>query len=459
MVRRVHLAVFLGLTSALVLATGLAAGAAPEDVQTKRGEVASAQERLKQVREDAVAARNAYNGALFELNKLDEQVKDKKSELKAAEEELDEAQKDLEGRASQVYKSGNVGFMDVLVGVEDFSSFATRMDVWLDLLAKERSEFERVREARNDIRSKKDQLEAQRAQRAETIDDAMKRRDAALEAEAEAETYLNSLSEDLRASIQAEQQRKAEAARAKAEELRRELAAKEAAEADKAAAEQVAAEQAAAEELAAERRAARQQAAEAAAQREAELAAQREAEAAAAEQAAADEAARQQAIEEEAAALAAQQQAPQPAGQQQYQEPAAPAPAAAPAPPASGTGNAVVAEAAKYLGTPYVLGGSEVCVPYEMMDCSCFTSTVYAAFGISMPDSPQGQLGYGTPVSGPPAAGDLLFWSEDGSGYVTHVGIAMGDGTTIHASAYAGYAVQGTGIDMIPGYIGARRLL
>ena len=36
--------------------------------------------------------------------------------------------------------------------------------------------------------------------------------------------------------------------------------------------------------------------------------------------------------------------------------------------------------------------------------------------------------------------------------------IAIGDGTIIHASAYAGLVV-GTPIDAIPGYLGARRLL
>jgi cell wall-associated NlpC family hydrolase len=118
----------------------------------------------------------------------------------------------------------------------------------------------------------------------------------------------------------------------------------------------------------------------------------------------------------------------------------------------------VVAEVANYMGTPYVLGGWESCVPYEMMDCSCLTATVYQAFGFSLPDSPGGQMGYGTPVSGPPAAGDLVFWSEDGSGYITHVGIATGNGTVIHASAYEGFVTE-TAIEYIPGYVGATRLL
>jgi cell wall-associated NlpC family hydrolase len=114
----------------------------------------------------------------------------------------------------------------------------------------------------------------------------------------------------------------------------------------------------------------------------------------------------------------------------------------------------VIAEGQKYLGTPYVLGGAAQCKPYKAMDCSCFTMTVYSAFGIALPDNPGAQMGYGTPVSGAPIAGDLLFWSENGSGVITHVGIAMGDGTTLHASVFAGPGRPGDRDQRHPGIRG-----
>lgn len=143
-------------------------------------------------------------------------------------------------------------------------------------------------------------------------------------------------------------------------------------------------------------------------------------------------------------------QQPETTTQEQQQQPSSA--------PVTPTGNTVVAEGAKYYGTPYELGGPEACIPYEKMDCSCLTTTVYAQFGISLPDSPGAQMTYGTPVSGEPKAGDLVGWSEDGSGVITHIGIATGKGTTIHASGYAGYVTE-TPIEHIPGYVGARRLL
>jgi len=123
-----------------------------------------------------------------------------------------------------------------------------------------------------------------------------------------------------------------------------------------------------------------------------------------------------------------------------------------------GSGYDVLAVARKHLGTPYGLSPPGPCVAFKSEDCSCFTMLVFQEFGIALPDSPGAQMGYGTPVRGAPQAGDLLFWSENGSGAITHVGIALGDGTTIHASNYTG-EVSITGINYIRGYVGARRVL
>jgi cell wall-associated NlpC family hydrolase len=94
------------------------------------------------------------------------------------------------------------------------------------------------------------------------------------------------------------------------------------------------------------------------------------------------------------------------------------------------SGQAVVEDAQSYIGSPYGWG----------MDCSGFTSMVFADLGVYLPDS------YGK-------AGDLVFFDEAGYG-ISHVGIATGYGTVIHASTYYGAVVE-TPIEYIPGYVGA----
>ena len=106
------------------------------------------------------------------------------------------------------------------------------------------------------------------------------------------------------------------------------------------------------------------------------------------------------------------------------------------------SGQAVVEDAQSYIGTPYGASG---------MDCSGFTSSVFADLGVYLPDSPVEQYYYGTPSYG--KAGDLVFFDESGYG-ISHVGIATGYGTVIHASTYYGAVVE-TPIEYIPGYVGA----
>lgn len=116
---------------------------------------------------------------------------------------------------------------------------------------------------------------------------------------------------------------------------------------------------------------------------------------------------------------------------------------------AQSTGDAIVGEASGWYGTPYNYP--------DGIDCTGFTSAVYANFGVYLPDSPVGQMAYGVPVA-TPSPGDLVFFSEDGSGYITHVGIATGYGTVIHSSDYYGYVTE-TPIQNISGYVGARSIL
>ncbi len=578
MSRRANLVILLGLGTVILLLFGVSAGAAQEGIVDTETEIKETQQRLAELRMEADAAGQAYSNALFQLEQLNDEIASTTEDLASAEEGLAEVQDRLSGQASQMYKSGNIGFIDVLVGANDFSEFANRLELWMRLLARSQAEFAEVRAAKDELEAQLSERERQLEEREAAVAEAETQKEQAGAFETEAQDYLGSLNEDLRAEIEAEQARQAEAARIRGEELLEELAQAEpqpvraaqsetaqttvetmpvAEEAQQpvdegASTRDLAAEQAAAQEAAAaaaenarlaaeqkeaerkaEEEAAEQAAAAQMARQDAEKAAASEREAAqksrqdavakqaaekgkqdaersaaqermaaqavakeaehqaklAADQAAAYEKARQDAeqaasAEREAAqkaATAAQptqpngsrggQPTPPPAGvepkegqpkegqpkegqpkEEQLKE-GQPTPAAGPA-----SAGAVLAEGAKYMGTPYLLGGPEVCVPYETMDCSCFTLTVYASFGISLPDSPGGQLGYGTPVYGEPAAGDLVFYNEDGSG-ITHVGIATGNGTILHASIAAGFVTESS-IDAPAGRLPeARRLL
>lgn len=98
-----------------------------------------------------------------------------------------------------------------------------------------------------------------------------------------------------------------------------------------------------------------------------------------------------------------------------------------------GSGSAVAQAAYNYLGERYVWGSAQ---PGVGFDCSGLTSYLYnKVCGISLYRNSDAQSNNGYPVSKSNLKqGDLLFFSTNGSGSISHVGIYVGNGKMIHAS-------------------------
>ncbi|MCT1866914.1 peptidoglycan-binding protein [Dermabacter sp. p3-SID358] len=106
----------------------------------------------------------------------------------------------------------------------------------------------------------------------------------------------------------------------------------------------------------------------------------------------------------------------------------APAPASSTSAKSDASGEAIVESAKKYLGTPYVWGGSS----RSGFDCSGLTSTVYREHGISIPRTARKQAFGGKIISESEArVGDLVVFTQRNYG---HVGIYAGNGKIVDAS-------------------------
>ena len=98
---------------------------------------------------------------------------------------------------------------------------------------------------------------------------------------------------------------------------------------------------------------------------------------------------------------------------------------------AEGDGSAVASYALQFVGNPYVYGGTSLT---NGTDCSGFTMSVYAHFGVSLPRTSSSQSTVGQRIDWHDAqAGDLIFYGSGGS--VSHVAMCIGGGRVVHASS------------------------
>jgi cell wall-associated NlpC family hydrolase len=109
--------------------------------------------------------------------------------------------------------------------------------------------------------------------------------------------------------------------------------------------------------------------------------------------------------------------------------PATPDLSGAALPSGTATGAAIANDARKYLGVPYVWGGTD---PKTGLDCSGLVQRVYKDLGIDLPRIAvdQGRAGTAVPNVAAAQPGDLLVMNGG-----QHIGIFMGNNQYIHAPA------------------------
>ena len=100
----------------------------------------------------------------------------------------------------------------------------------------------------------------------------------------------------------------------------------------------------------------------------------------------------------------------------------------------SADGQAVVEDAKKYLGLPYIWGGTD---PTKGLDCSGLVQRVYQDLGYDLPRVSSDQARSGRPVASLADAqpGDILAWDNSSrNAGADHVAIYIGDGKMIEAA-------------------------
>ncbi|OCA82822.1 C40 family peptidase [Pseudobacillus wudalianchiensis] len=117
--------------------------------------------------------------------------------------------------------------------------------------------------------------------------------------------------------------------------------------------------------------------------------------------------------------------------------------------------DSVIAEAKKYIGTPYKWGGTTP----RGFDCSGFIQYAHKQVGLSLPRTAAQMYQKGSAVTKSELEpGDLIFFSTYSSG-ASHVGLYIGDNQFIHSAS------KGVRIDKVSNsyyqkrYLGSKRIV
>ncbi|HWR42464.1 murein hydrolase activator EnvC family protein [Sporomusa sp.] len=163
-------------------------------------QVDSVSGQLRAIQGDLDTAASEYNAILSKLAATEQQITANTELLAKVEKNLAERSQVLNKRMRDIYKNGQVNYLDVLFGAADFADFTTRADLLKrvvnqdltlvaqvkaerELVVQKRAELERdkaaIAELKQQATAKKLVIEARKSEREKVLDSAVSERDTA----------------------------------------------------------------------------------------------------------------------------------------------------------------------------------------------------------------------------------------------------------------------------------------
>ena len=205
--RIVTLSVLLGT---LLLSLTLTTSAFASPVSSKKAQLAAVQAKLQNVYHKVDVAVEKYNQATTQLTTVQGQIKENERLLKVAEYNLEVANQQLSARAENMYRTRDVGVVDVLFAANSFDDLVTQLNLMERLGNSDVDTVKSIAAYQQDIKDRRVKLDADKKAAAKLVT-------VTAEQKAEVESLQGKL-EQMTAGIKADIQRLQEqaAARAKA---------------------------------------------------------------------------------------------------------------------------------------------------------------------------------------------------------------------------------------------------
>ncbi|VBB05488.1 peptidase m23 [Lucifera butyrica] len=169
-------------------------------VNAAQQKVDSVSGRLKQIQDKLDAAESDYKAIQSKLADTNGQIAANTLILNKTEQNLKERSQILDRRVRDIYKNGQVSYLDVLFGANDFNDLITRMDLLKRVLHQDVTLIDQVKAERELVIQKKNELEQDR-QTILTLQQAAEARKQTIEAsKREQQQILNAAQNDRNAA-------------------------------------------------------------------------------------------------------------------------------------------------------------------------------------------------------------------------------------------------------------------
>jgi cell wall-associated NlpC family hydrolase len=164
-----RIAVLSLLLSTLFLSFTLSAPASASPVSDKKARLKQVEAKLQTVYHQVDMAVEKYNQANSQLHTVKGQIKQNKHLLKVAEYNLQVANSQLQSRAQDIYKSRDVGVVDVLFSSNSFDELITQLDMMERLGNSDVDTVRSIAAYRSDIKDRRVRLEADKKAAAKLV--------------------------------------------------------------------------------------------------------------------------------------------------------------------------------------------------------------------------------------------------------------------------------------------------
>jgi cell wall-associated NlpC family hydrolase len=208
-----RIAVLSLVLGTILLSFVLSTQASASPVAEKKARLRAVQAKLQAVYHEADLAVEKYNQATSQLTTVQQQIKENEHLLKVAEYNLDVANAQLQSRVQDIYKTRDVGIVDVLFSSNSFDDLITQMNMMERLGNSDVDTVRSIAAFKQDIKDRRVKLDADKKSAARLVTERATQKSEVLAVQARLEQMTAGIKND----IQRLQEQQAAAARAAAQ--------------------------------------------------------------------------------------------------------------------------------------------------------------------------------------------------------------------------------------------------